>query len=592
MIAASYSYPLLRKSLKKMLAICASRQNRLFCILLPFLMCATLLKNQLSIKVSMKFSQVLDRKAAVHEYFYAFLVAESIGAAVAFTYNITISRLYAVSMRAALQDCMHMERRHFKQRPLGYFFECQITRGESLSLFVAAIVQRLFSNTAFLGQGLYELVGECAMASAVVFVSVVLHSIVFTIVIKKGNALQHRYLASKVALGTAIIDEVRNYDIVKTYNMEANSMRHVHIENVGKRDMMGQLSLLKASSHVLYKTIELAIVFILLAASTQWIISSRMVYIFDLSFKIHKALREIIMDAAEGSMDLFTFYMFDHNLSDAPGANVVALHLKGTLASDRIPSPDSAVSPVFGDVFLPGPAALGAESEISQQKTETYAIEFIGVTVENILRNVNFQIRWNEKIAIVGKSNSGKTLLLDALAGFCECKGTILYNGSTHVDLSALTMVSQEVSYVKGTVMENLRYGNSLSDEEVVERCKALGVHDAFIALENGYFKQSFTGGLNLSGGQKQRVHIVRGVLRDTPITIFDSCFSNINTYDATQLLEKIVAQENRTILAVIENGDHLKYFDKIILLSDSGVLFGTHEELKGVLGQYIMHYI
>ncbi|MBQ1506849.1 MAG: ATP-binding cassette domain-containing protein, partial [Ruminococcus sp.] len=155
-----------------------------------------------------------------------------------------------------------------------------------------------------------------------------------------------------------------------------------------------------------------------------------------------------------------------------------------------------------------------------------------------LIKNFSLDVSQGCHVAIVGPTGCGKTTLINLLMRFYDVdSGSISIDG---VDIRELNrnelrncygMVLQDSWLFKGTIMENLRYGNeNASDEEVVSAAKAAYAHSFIRKMPNGYNAEISEGGGNLSQGQKQLLCIARAMLSDPPILILDEATSSIDT--------------------------------------------------------------
>lgn len=224
-----------------------------------------------------------------------------------------------------------------------------------------------------------------------------------------------------------------------------------------------------------------------------------------------------------------------------------------------------------------------------------------GEDLDNVLTDINLQIKKGEHIALVGPSGSGKTTICNLIPRFYELTGgKILIDGN---DISSLTLdslrknigiVQQDVYLFSGTVKENIAYGmKDASEEDIINAAKLAGAHDFILTLSEGYDTYVGERGVKLSGGQKQRISIARVFLKNPPILILDEATSALDN-ESEQLVQKSLEklQIGRTTLTIAHRLTTIKNADRILVLTDDGISEqGTHKELIEKNGIYASLY-
>ncbi len=224
------------------------------------------------------------------------------------------------------------------------------------------------------------------------------------------------------------------------------------------------------------------------------------------------------------------------------------------------------------------------------------AIEFRGVNFRyegdrrHILRDVSFEIRAGQTIAIVGRSGAGKTTLANLMPRFYDVtSGAILVDGLDirHATLQSLrrqiAIVTQETVLFDDTVAGNIAYGSPNMGHDAIEAAaRAAHAHDFIQALPQGYRTPIGERGQRLSGGQRQRIAIARALLRDSPILILDEATSSLDS-ESEMLVQDALANlmRNRTSLVIAHRLSTVQRADLIVVLEHGSVVeMGRHEEL------------
>jgi ATP-binding cassette subfamily B protein len=213
------------------------------------------------------------------------------------------------------------------------------------------------------------------------------------------------------------------------------------------------------------------------------------------------------------------------------------------------------------------------------------------------LDGVDFAVEPGRCVAFVGATGAGKSTLLGLVPRFADpARGRVLIDG---VDVRALDLdvlrrsvgvVFQESLLFRGTVAENIAFGQPEAGREAIERAaRTAGAH-AFIAeLPRGYDTAIEEAGHNLSGGQRQRLAIARAILLDPPILLLDDPTSAIDVHTEDEVLSAVeAARHGRTTLLVTSRFSALRAADEIFVL-DAGRIVerGGHAALVGAGGLY-----
>lgn len=214
-----------------------------------------------------------------------------------------------------------------------------------------------------------------------------------------------------------------------------------------------------------------------------------------------------------------------------------------------------------------------------------------------ILNKVNFTANPGDTYAIVGPTGAGKSTIVNLISRFYNVdSGTILIDDT---DISKVTLKSlrkqmgimmQDSFIFSGTIMDNIRYGNTdATDEDVIRAAKTVCAHDFIMEMENGYQTQVNERGSRLSAGQRQLISFARALLENPAILILDEATSSIDT-ETEILLQKGLNRllEGRTSfiiahrLSTIKNASCIMYVDQGNILEK-----GTHDELLELKGEY-----
>ena len=220
---------------------------------------------------------------------------------------------------------------------------------------------------------------------------------------------------------------------------------------------------------------------------------------------------------------------------------------------------------------------------------EKVSFRYIGAS-EDVLSDVSFSVEPGQIVAILGKTGSGKSTIINLIPRFYDVRaGRVTIDG---IDVRQVTLdslrkqtgiVLQETTLFQGTVRDNIAYGRPDSSlEEVVAAARMAQAHDFIQDLSDGYDTPVGERGVGLSGGQKQRIAIARALLVDPRILILDDSTSSVDAeteYQIQQALTQLM--QNRTTFVIAQRISTVRNADIIILLDDQRLAGqGTHEEL------------
>ncbi len=218
------------------------------------------------------------------------------------------------------------------------------------------------------------------------------------------------------------------------------------------------------------------------------------------------------------------------------------------------------------------------------------------------LKNVSFKVNSGETLAIIGKTGSGKSTVLDLVGRLYDVeKGEISIDQKPIEQLNlnslrnAIGYVPQDAFLFSDTINNNIKFGKeNATDEEVIEAAKQAQVHKNIIKFNKQYDTVLGERGITLSGGQKQRVSIARALIKQPQIMLFDDCLSAVDTETEEKILNNLKKiTEGKTTIIVSHRISAAKNAHKIIVL-DNGIIVqsGTHDQLINIDGYYKELYL
>jgi len=217
-------------------------------------------------------------------------------------------------------------------------------------------------------------------------------------------------------------------------------------------------------------------------------------------------------------------------------------------------------------------------------------IVFSYVRGEDVLKDISFNVKSGEKVAIVGATGSGKTTIVNLLTRFYDPQ-----NGSIELDdinindldilslRSKIALVLQDVFLFADTLLNNITLCNkSISFDNVVDAAKKIGIHDFIMSLPNGYNYNVKERGVMLSQGQRQLISFLRAYLKYPSILILDEATSSIDS-NSEELIQNATKKitENKTSIIIAHRLSTILNSDRILVMDDGRLVeSGTHSEL------------
>jgi ATP-binding cassette subfamily B multidrug efflux pump len=218
-----------------------------------------------------------------------------------------------------------------------------------------------------------------------------------------------------------------------------------------------------------------------------------------------------------------------------------------------------------------------------------------------VLKNINFTLKRNMKLAIVGQTGAGKSTIINLLARFYDPnEGRILINGHDIRDIplaslrGRMSIVLQDSFLFTVSIKENIRFGKlEASDQEIMNAAKSIGAHDFIIKLPNDYNYMIQEGSSNISIGQRQLISFARTLVANPEILVLDEATSSVDAYTELVIQKALkTLMHNRMTIVIAHRLSTIRLCDEILTIDNGSIVErGTHEQLMSQKGLYSSFY-
>ena len=216
---------------------------------------------------------------------------------------------------------------------------------------------------------------------------------------------------------------------------------------------------------------------------------------------------------------------------------------------------------------------------------------------KNVLNDISFRVNKNESVALIGRTGSGKTSLVNLICRFYDLEeGTIKINGKDYKEYNVRSLrnkigyIMQNVVIFDGTILENINYANkNISKDEIIEICKKLNLHEKIMSLKDGYETKISSDTDIFSAGEKQLLNFTRVMVENPEIIILDEATASLS-YKSEMMVRKAIEEitKGKISFIIAHRLSTIKKCDKILLMKDGKIIEeGNHNELMEKHGEY-----
>lgn len=217
-------------------------------------------------------------------------------------------------------------------------------------------------------------------------------------------------------------------------------------------------------------------------------------------------------------------------------------------------------------------------------------IIFENVTIKlndnTVLENLNFTIKENENVSIIGDNGSGKTMIAKTMLGFYDYTGNIYIGRYNIKEVSKKSLrnyigiVLQDTYLFTDTIKNNITIMNkNVEDKKIIEVLKLSEIYRDIKEFDNNINYKIGKGGNNISGGQKQRIAIARSLIKENKFLIFDDSLSKLDSKTKINILNNIIKMNLGTIV-ISHDLEVVKRCNKVLFINNKKIIVGKHEEL------------
>jgi len=199
---------------------------------------------------------------------------------------------------------------------------------------------------------------------------------------------------------------------------------------------------------------------------------------------------------------------------------------------------------------------------------------------DNVIKNINFEIKIGEKVGFIGESGSGKTTLIDLIIGIYRPLRGELYSDDTLINESNILSWRSKIGYIPqgiylfdGSVAENVSFGSKHDEDKIIDALKKAKIWDLFETKE-GLSTRVGEGGIQLSGGQRQRIGIARALYNDPDILVLDEATSSLDDDTEKEIMDELYdLAGNKTLIIIAHRLSTLKRCDRCITIENGKIV-------------------
>ena len=460
-----------------------------------------------------------------------------------------------------------------KKAPLGYFDEAKLGNIQGAMTTTIVTLENytmMFVTGVISGFGISILLTITMMhmhTSLGLFMIPIL--IILSLILNQlyKTAMNHVPIQHKVEqkMNFAVIDMIRGMSVLRTYPITKDNPIKNMIQDKAK-DLYAEKKEVDIRCEIDYSWRAKAYGFVVNAASVMLILLT-----------VHLYVRGQINFANCMTMLVGSYLIF---LGLAPLSDTAFLYVK-------VPSQQKYLDEVFQIPQMKEGTLTAVEGPLHIRFDHVW----FGYRKDNpIIKDLSFEIREHEKVAIVGASGCGKTTIINLLARFWDIdKGNIYLAGkdireyTVETLFKQMSVVFQDVYLFNDTIMNNIRFAKpDATDEEIYDVCQKARCAEFISQLPQGYETVIGEGGANLSGGEKQRISIARALLKDAPIILLDEATSSVDPENEAEILAAIDALcSGKTVISIAHRISTVESVDHILVIDDGSLQEeGKHAEL------------
>ena len=463
--------------------------------------------------------------------------------------------------QSLLDRALRFPKSFFDANQTGYLMSRLSSDVQGLRWFFSSTVVYIAKNLVrFIGGAVFLIYLEWRLAIGVL---VILPGVVLVVKYFSGkiHILSHQSMEQDARVSSQFQESLSSVSLIKSFSSEVRTVGRLISELKKVLQISLEQSTVGSVAHLVITSMPSIARGVVLALGAYWIIKGQWTL---------------------GSLLAFQAYL-GYVFGPAQYLATANLELQNARAALE------RVSALF-DIVPEENIGVGKKAERLAGEVEFKNVSFSYDSREPVLRDVSFNVRPGEHVAIVGPTGVGKTTLLSLILRFYKPTGGDIYfdgNSASEYDVGSLRgrigYVSQNTLLLSGTIMENLRYGNpDAAREEVFKAAQVADVHDFICTLPEGYDSEIGEKGVNLSEGQKQRLAIARALVKEPDIVVLDEPTSALDSLTEKSIFQTLPAiLRNKTLFVVAHRLSTIKDSDCILLLNENRLLAtGTHRSL------------